>query len=561
MPDTGLLVNLALALIAAAIGGAIAVRLGQSAILGYIVVGVLIGPYTPGPVGEPGTVAALADIGVIFLLFAIGLQLSLRDLLRVGRVALVGGSVQVIALIAIGAGVGLALGFRPLEALFLGAVISNSSSTVIAKVLGDHGEQDADHGRIAFAWSSVQDLSTIVLVVVLSALSAGGDLGTDLLLAGGRAALFLAILLPVGLKILPWFFEHVALLRSREVFVLSVVALALGTAWAAELFGLSLALGAFVAGILVGESDVSFQALGELAPLRDVFAGLFFVSVGMLVDPMYIIASLPLVLVGVALIVPIKGLISGLIAAAFRLPRRTAVLVGVGLAQSAEFSFLLARLGVDLGVVGADMFGLMMSAAAISIVAAPWLHGATPRALRWLQRRSGEEAMAEPPVISTGRRRGRYIIICGFGRVGRLIGAALEGRGFPYVVIEEDPRVARRLRDRGMTVMQGSAENPRILDRAGIDDAQVLVVAVSDSLALRQLVDHARRVNPRLAIVARARSAADRAFLREKGVQEIVTAETEAALEMARYTLARLGVSAAETGAIVQGLRRRSAGG
>lgn len=561
MPDTSLLVNLALALVAAAIGGAVAVRLGQSAILGYIVVGVLIGPYTPGPVGAPGTVAALADIGVIFLLFAIGLQLSLRDLLRVGGVAILGGSAQVLALIAIGYGVGVALGFGSLEALFLGAVISNSSSTVLAKVLGDRGEEDAEHGRIAFAWSSVQDLSTIVLVVVLSALSAGGELGADLLLAAGRAFLFLAIALPIGLKVLPWFFEHVALLRSREVFVLSVVAIALGTAWVAELFGLSLALGAFVAGILVGESDVSYQALGELAPMRDVFAGLFFVSVGMLVDPLFVLGSLPLVLVGIALIVPLKGALSALIALVFRLPMRVSILVGVGLAQSAEFSFLLARLGVDLGVVGADMFGLMMSAAAASIVIAPWLHQAAPAGLRWLERKAVLAEPAAQPSPTRGLRPGRYIIICGFGRVGRLIGAALEPRGFSYVVVEEDPRVARMLRERGVSVVQGSAENERILERAGVDHAQVLVVAVPDSIALRQIVDHARRTSPRLPIVARARTRADREFMRQRGVQEVVMAETEAALEMARYTLGRLGVSAAETGAIVQGLRRRAGGG
>ncbi len=561
MPETSLLVNLALALIAAAIGGAVAVRLGQSAILGYILVGVLIGPYTPGPVGEAGTVAELADIGVIFLLFAIGLQLSLRDLLRVGRVAIVGGSVQVLVLIAIGYAVGVGLGFGQLESLFLGAVVSNSSSTVLAKVLGDRGQDDTEHSRVSFAWSSVQDLSTIVLVVVLSALAAGGEMGTDLLVATGRALIFLAIVLPVGLKLLPWFFEHVALLRSREVFVLSVVAVALGTAWVAELFGLSLALGAFVAGILVGESDVSYQALGELAPMRDVFAGLFFVSVGMLVDPEFVVAALPLVLVGLVLIVPVKGLVSGIIAAAFRLPMRTSLLVGVGLAQSAEFSFLLARLGVDLGVVGPQMFGLLMSAAAASIVMAPWLHQAAPAALRAVEARTAGARPDTAPAPAERLQRGRYVIICGFGRIGRVIGAALEGRGFPYVAVEQDPRVARALRQRGIVVVQGTAENPRILERAGLAHAQVLVATLPDSLALRQVIDHARRINPRVPIVARARTAADREFFRERGVQEIVSAELEAALEMARFTLARLGVSAAETGAIVQGLRRRSTGG
>jgi monovalent cation:H+ antiporter-2, CPA2 family len=557
MPETGLLVNLALALIAAAIGGAVAVRLGQSAILGYIVVGVLIGPYTPGPVGEVGTMAALADIGVIFLLFAIGLQLSLRDLLGVGRVAVVGGSAQVIALVAIGYLVAIALGFGQLEALFFGAVISNSSSTVLAKVLSERGESGAEYGRIALAWSTVQDLSTIVLVVVLTGLSTGGELGPELLFALARAVLFVAIALPIGLKVLPWLFEHLAILRSREVFVLSVVALALGTAYASELFGLSLALGAFLAGIVVGESDISYQVLGELAPLRDVFAGVFFVSVGTLVDPGFVIASLPLVLIAVALVVPVKGAISALIARAFRLPMHTSVLVGVALAQSAEFSFLLARIGVDLGVVGPQMFGLMMSAAALSIIFAPTLQRTSPRALRSLERRiPGRFGPSEAP--RPAGDRGRYVIVVGFGRVGRLIAAALGRRGFRYVVVDVDPRVCRRLREAGVEVVQGSAENPRVLERTGMRQAQVLVVAVPDPIALRQVVDQARRANPRMPIVARARSAADREFLEQRGVAEIVTAETEAALEMARYTLGRLGVSAAETQAIVQGLRRRA---
>ena len=285
----------------------LAVRLGQSPILGYVAGGLLISPYTAGPVAEPETVGALADVGLVFLLFAIGLQLSFSELLRVGKVAIIGGSAQVIAMVATGFGVGVALGFGPLESLFFGAFVSQSSSAVLAKILGDRGEFDSPHGHVALGWATLQDLSTIVLVVILGALSIGGDIVTDIAFALGKAAVFLAILLPLGIKVLPWLFERAVLLRSREVFILTVVAVALGTAYVSELFGLSLALGAFLAGLLVSESDISHHILGELAPVRDVFAALFFVSVGMFVDPQFVVASVGLILLAVVLIVPVKG--------------------------------------------------------------------------------------------------------------------------------------------------------------------------------------------------------------------------------------------------------------
>lgn len=560
MPDTGILVTLALALIAATVGGAIAVRLGQSPILGYVVAGLLIGPYTAGPVTEPETVAALADVGLVFLLFAIGLQLSFGELLRVGKVAIVGGTIQVVAMVVIGYLVGLALGFGSLESLFFGAFVSQSSSAVMAKILGERGELETTHGHVALGWATLQDLSTIVLVVLLGALSMGGDLVSDIALALGKAAVFLAILIPLGLKVLPWLFERVALLRSREVFILTVVAVALGMAYMSELFGLSLALGAFLAGMLISESDISHHVLGELSPVRDVFAGLFFVSIGMFVDPRFVVTSVGLILIAVVLIVPLKGALIAGLSFIGRIPMRSAVLAGVLMAQAGEFSFLLARQGVEAGVVGDEMFGLMLAAAALSIVIAPSAAKAAPSVLRRLDQRYGGRASAPGPETefdATFRGR-RPAVICGYGRVGRLVGAALERRGFPYVVIEVDPRICRDLRARGVPVIQGLAENQRNLERVDLDRASVVVVTVTDSVALRQVVHFVRREQPRLPIVARARTAADREVLEREGVGEIVIAETEVALEMARYTLGRLGVSAPETQAIVQGLRRRS---
>jgi CPA2 family monovalent cation:H+ antiporter-2 len=557
MTDTGFLVTLATALIAATIGAAIAVRLGQSAILGYVAAGVLIGPYTAGPVADPETVGALADIGLIFLLFAVGLELSLRDLFRVGRIAIVGGSIQVAAMVLLGYLVGVALGFGQLESLFFGAFISQSSSTVIAKILSERSELDAGHGHIALGWATLQDLSTIVLVVLLTALSLGGDLAGEVVLAAGKAIAFLAILLPLGLWVLPWLLERIAQLRNREVFVLSVVAVALGTAYVSELFGLSLALGAFLAGLLVSESDISHQVAAELGPLRDVFAGVFFVSIGMLFNPGFVVASALLVVVAVILITPVKGFLVAGLSFVLGAPGRTAILAGVTLAQAGEFSFLLARLGVDLGVVGDEMFSLMLAGAAVSIVLTPSMTKHAPGVLREIDRRrsSSDIEAAVPP--DGGPRR--YAVICGYGRVGRLVGAALERRGFPYVVIEADPRICRTLRARDIPVIQGLAENERNLERADLSRAQVVVVTVPDQFAIRQVVHHVRHEHSRVPIIARARSNRDREMLQREGVGEIVVAETEVALEMARFTLGRLGVSSPETAAIVQGLRRRTA--
>lgn len=559
MPDTGLLVNLALVVIAATIGGAVAVRLGQSAILGYVVAGVVIGQYTPGPTGDPETVAALADLGLVFLLFAVGLQLSLREVLNVGRVALVGGTAQVIILLLVGAGVAAGLGFAPVESVFFGAFVALSSTTVMAKVLGDRGETDASHGTLAIAWATVQDLLTIVLVVLLTGIAGGNGESGDLVFALAKVLAFMAIVLPVGLIGLPWLLHHASLLRNREIFVLMVVGAAVGTAYLSEQFGLSLALGAFLAGLLISESEVSYQALGELAPLRDLFAALFFVFIGMLVDPIFVLGALPLLAAALVVLVPVKAAVTAGLARLFGSPLRVAVLTGVALAQAGEFSFLVARVGVSAGAIGAEMFSLMLTAAAASIVISPGLLRLAPAALRSLEARLPAATVSELEADDRPLRR-RHVVVCGYGRVGRVIGAALARRGFDYLVLDIDPRICSALRRVGVRVVQGSAENPHNLARANLDRADVLVVALPDPIAMRQVVDHARRHHPRLPIIARARTVADRDFLLAQGVSEIVTPETEAALEMARYTLARLGVSAVETRAIVQGLRRRAGG-
>lgn len=517
--------------------------------------GIVIGPFTPGFVGDAEIVGALAEIGVIFLMFAIGAQISLPDLARVGRLATAGGVIQVLAVIGLGYGFGLAIGLTSIEALFLGAVASNSSSTVLGKILGERGEMETDHGHTALAWSTVQDLGTIILIVVLTSLATASDaVGVELAIAMAKAVGFLFLTLVVGNRVVPAIFEFLAAFRSREVFVLGVVALALGTAFAASLFGISLALGAFLAGLVIAESDLSNQVVGEALPFRDLFAGLFFVSVGMLVDPVFVIQNLPAVALILLLIVVVKGTVVALLARVFGRPWPSAVLIGAVLAQSAEFSFLMARVGVDIGAVGSEAFSLMLGAAAASVVLAAPVVSLGHRLAKRPERDVEPEVIA--PAGSAGDRR-RRAVICGYGRAGRVVAAALERRGFRYTIIEIDRRIVEDLRTRDIPTIRGSAANRIVLERADLGQAVVLIIAVPDPITVRFVVEEARRLNPRLPIVARTHRSGEQTTLRRLGATETVVAETELGLEMTRFALRQFGVSQAEAQAIVGGLRPR----
>lgn len=549
-----------LALGAAFIGAIIAVRFQQSVVIGFILAGIIIGPYTPGIVGDAHAVDALANIGIILLLFAIGVQFSVPDLLQVGRVAILGGLAQVVILIGIGYAIGIALGWGSLEAFAFGAVVSNSSSTVLGKVLGDRGELSTIQGRVGLAWSTVQDLSTIALIVILTALASdGGNLLLDMGWALVKAGAFFALLIPIGSKLLPWMFERLAMLQNREVFLMAVALLAMGTGYAASFFGLSVAIGAFLAGVIVSESDHSHHILGEIVPIRDIFAGLFFVSVGMLADPEFIIESFPLVLVGAFTIILIKGLVVTGISMLFEYPLRASLLIGVTLAQSAEFSFLLARVGVDLGVISARVFNLLLAAIVISIILSPTLHRVMNAVTLPLERRLQKKRFAPanshapPPPDFTG-----HTIICGYGRVGSRIGAMLQKFGFPFVAIDNNIHVASQLQDFNSRIYYSSIDNPAVLDRAGLATARLLVLAVPDVIAARRAIDYARQVNPNITIVARSHSDAERMALVEQGVDEAVMGELELALEMTRFALTELGINPEEAHAVIDRLRHEN---
>ena len=543
--EGGLLAHLVTALGAALVGAALALRLRQPLILGYILAGVAIGPFTPGIIGDVDAIAALAEIGVIFLMFVIGVQLSLRELIRAGRVALIGGLLQVCAMIGIGYVVGRALGWGSVESYAFGAVISNSSSTVLGKIMSERGELDSNHAQLGLAWSSVQDISTVALVAVLAVLS---PVQTSVGLLLGKAALFFFVLVPLSFWVLPKLLRKVTALGSREFFALAVITVALAMAGGAALLGVSLALGAFLTGIIVGETDLAHRILGDTIPLRDVFSGIFFVSIGMLLDPAVLVHAWPLVLLTVALIIVVKGTLTAVIARWLGCSTRIAVLLGAGLAQSAEFSFLLARLGHELGTLPMPIFNLLLSATVVTILLSPIVNEVSPRLLRWVQRRRSTpldtDAVAVPSVE-------QHAIVCGYGRVGSIVCTLLEQQQRPFVVIEEDLRIVESLRARGVTALFGDAGLVEVLDRAQLRSARLLVLCIPERMAVRRALEHARAVSKAATVLARTHSLADRRILQQHGADEAVVGELELALELGRRALDRFGV---ETEAIEQSI-------
>lgn len=537
MQDGGLLVHLVTALGAALVGAAIALRLGQPLIIGYILAGVAIGPFTPGIIGKTEAIAELAEVGIVFLMFVIGVQLSLRELLRASRVAVLGGLLQVVTLIGLGYLAGRALGWSHIQAYAFGAVISNSSSTVLGKLLSDRGEIDSRHGRLGLAWSSVQDISSVVIVATLAFASPNPRPMGPLL---GKAALFFLVVMPLSFWLLPWALRRATAFRSREFFALAVITLALGMAGGASLLGVSLALGAFLTGVVVGESDLAHRVLGDATPLRDVFSGVFFVSIGMLLDPRFLLDSWALVLMTVGMIVLVKGAVTSLFARLLGCSTRVAVLIGAGLAQSAEFSFLLARIGLEEGVLTSSIFNLLLSATVVTILLSPVVTSAAPAvAARLAAGRLKREEDAQEAQVAAMRD---HAVICGYGRVGSIVCALLERQNKPFVVVEEDLKIVDALRARKLTALFGDAGLPAVLERAHVRSANLLVLCIPDRMAARRALEHAKEVNQGITVLARTHSYEDRKFLQQLGAEEAVVGELELALELGRSALERFGL-------------------
>ncbi len=559
MEELGLIITMALALAAALVGGMVARRLRQPVLLGYLLAGIAIGPFGLGLVRDLEQVQALAGIGVILLLFALGLEFSLGELKRVGRVATLGGTIQIVVTTGLGLAVGILLGWPLPQAIGFGFLIAVSSTVIILKTLMERGELNSMHGRIMIGYLLMEDLAVVPMMIILPALGELGDLLPVLGIIALKAALFLVAVLLLSRWVVPWLIRRVAGVRSRELFLLFVVTSCLGAAYVAHLSGLSPAIGAFIAGLVISQSDFAHQALGDITPLRDMFAAFFLISIGMLLNPRFVAENLPLLSIIVLTIVLGKLIIFPTITWLFGYSGKTALLVGAGMPQIGEFSFIMAMVGVNAGVISEHLYSLIIASAIITMVLTPFnlklVSGLYPRFYRVKGIGRFLTGRIEPSPIGRGHKLSGHVVICGYGHIGNNLARVLERRKFPYLVIDHDPQVISRLRSRGIPCIYGDADNPEVLSPAELRRAKVLVLTIPDPFAARLAIENALRINPKLDIVARVHRDADAEMLKGIGVSELVRPEFEASLEITRHTLHRFRLTSSEIQHILSSLR------
>ncbi|TMG93695.1 MAG: sodium:proton antiporter [Betaproteobacteria bacterium] len=557
--DVSLISTVAAALGLALVFGFLTTKLKLPALVGYMLAGIVIGPATPGFVADVDVASQLAEIGVMLLMFGVGLHFSLDDLLAVRRIALPGAVVQMAVATALGAGIATYWGWTLGGALVFGLSLSVASTVVLLKALESRGALESVNGRIAVGWLVVEDLATVVVLVLLPPLAGvlGGkdaaDASTNLprvvFVTLGLVATFMVLMLVVGRRVFPWLLWQVARTGSRELFTLCVISAAVSIAYAsARLFGVSFALGAFFAGMVMRESALSHRAAEESLPLRDAFAVLFFVSVGMLFQPAVVFERPWQLAAVVAIILLGKTLAAALLVLAFRYPLNTALTVSASLAQIGEFSFILAALGVSLGLLPADGQSLIVAGALISIALNPLVFRVVDPVSNWIRSRSNFARMMDrrgdplgelPSTVDPQQISGQVVLV-GFGRVGRRIAEKLGANDVPFIVVEENREIVERLRKRGIPAVSGDASDAEVLVQAHIARAGALVIATPDALHVRQMVEIARTLNPRIAVAVRTHSDEEAARLIKENVGKVFHGESELASGMARYVLGQL---------------------
>jgi monovalent cation:H+ antiporter-2, CPA2 family len=556
--DTPLIATIVVGLCLAFVFGAIAQRLRISPLVGYLLAGVALGPYTPGFVADQSLASELAEIGVILLMFGVGLHFSLKDLWSVRLIAVPGAIVQIAVATMFGIGLGYWLGWPIGAGITFGLALSVASTVVLLRALQERRILNTERGRIAVGWLIVEDLVMVLTLVLLPALvpilngslqdAAGSgfevaEIATTLAITIAKVAAFIVVMLVVGRRVIPWILHYIAHSGSRELFRLAVLSIALGCAYgAAQLFDVSFALGAFFAGMILSESALSQQAASETLPLRDAFAVLFFISVGMLFDPMILVRDPLPVLATVAIIVIAKSVAALAIVQLFGRPLGTAATIAVSLAQIGEFSFILASLGVALGLMPQLGRELILAGAIISIVLNPLLFMALDRLRPWLDSRDGAKAVADAvaadkamnaaaaaPEIEVTSQQGHTVLV-GYGSIGHWIGEALSSAGVPMFVIDEKDDIVARLKARGIEAVAGSA--PAALAAANLAEARALLVAVPEAFEAGQIVAQARAANRDLFIVAHAHSDTEAAYLSNYGASVVVQGAREIAATM-----------------------------
>ena len=544
----------------ALIFGFIAARLKLPALVGYLLAGIVIGPATPGFVADAQIASQLAEVGVMLLMFGVGLHFSIDDLLAVRKIALPGAVVQMVVATALGAGVAHLWGWSAGAALVFGISLSVASTVVLLKALEGRGDLESANGRIAVGWLVVEDLAMVLVLVLLPALapSLGGQApessssrGTvaTILVTLAQVGGFVAFMLIVGRRLFPWLLWQVAKTGSRELFTLCVIAAAVSIAYgSAALFGVSFALGAFFAGMVLRESEFSARAAEQTLPLQDAFAVLFFVSVGMVFDPRILVDEPLHVLATVAVIIVGKSLAAISLVLLLRYPVRTALVVAAGLAQVGEFSFILAGLGVALGLLPRQGNSLILAGALISIALNPVVFGLAVRLQRWLERHPLLSARLEPPAnplaelpLSTeARYLANQVVLVGWGRVGKHIATDLQARGVPFVVAESNREFVEALRAGGVPAVWGDATEAQVLIQAHVKHARALVIATPETVHVRAMVAVARTLNPGIEVIVRSHNVSEAELLERDGTGTVFVGERELARAMSSFVLARV---------------------
>ncbi len=562
--ETDIIATLAAAVVAAAIAGHIAALLRMPPILGFLLAGVAVGPFTPGPIADTGIANQLAEFGIILLMFGVGIHFSLKDLRAILRIVLPAATAQVILMGFLVAGLLSLWGWSLGTGLLMGIAISIASTVIVVHAFDRRGELDSLHGRVAVGWLVIEDLLTVLVLILVPLLAAddgGRSLMTILEAVGIGIAEVVALsvgLLVIGMRVVPRLLLLTARLNSRELRLVTVLALALGIAYgAAELFDVSFALGAFLAGLVVSEADISHQAAADALPLQDAFAALFFVSVGMLFDPAFLLDEPVLVIVVVLLIVLAKPLVTQLLLSALHFPDRPGLLISASRAQIGEFSFILASVGLAEGIFNDDQVSLILAGSIISILLNPLMFSGVGRVANHIPMPLPVRLPFRPFHIEPAPQsemRGHAIVLGG-GRVGALIIAELRHLDIPVIVVDFHRDVVEALRASGISSIYSDVANPQLMRHLDLPHARVLVVAISDEIAARLFVERVREITPDLPIVVRTHTETERAHLDALPYTEAVMGERELAIEMTSYALRQFGLSSDELEEVEEELR------
>ncbi len=562
--DVDLIILLAVGFGMALIFGYIAARLRLPPLIGYLIAGIIISPNTPGIVGDIHLANQLAELGVMFLMFGVGMHFSLNDLLQVRRIALPGAILQIAVATLLGIGVSMYWGWSFGSALIFGLSLSCASTVVLLKALGDRGLLDSVNGKIAVGWLLVEDLVMVLALVLLPATAVllgghalpGTDTSQSIWLTIGITLLkvtgFIAFMLIIGKRLVPMIMQFVARLGSRELFTLTVVAAAVSIAYGSyAVFGVSMALGAFFAGMVVKESDFSHRAEEETLPLREIFSILFFVSVGMLFDPSILIEEPLRILAVIAIIMVGKTLAAIALVLFFRYPINTALTVGASLAQIGEFSFILATLGLSLGLLTPDAQNLILAGALFSITLNSFVFSAIEPVQRWIRERSHLARLLErssdplamlPDEVDQAYLRDQVVII-GYGGVGRRISENLIQQNIKVVIAEENREIVEKLRSQGIAAVSGEATEPNVLIQAHIQHARLLVISPMDILDIHRIVDISKQLNPEIQVLICAESKEEAAVIRQENLGEVFYAKEEMAKNMSHHILNQIEIA------------------